>query len=95
MTQVKVDFVLEQLPNSQIINIPQEMDREWKEAIDGGGGVGDTFLMLWLVLVILSLISATIFACAGGGATKDKAVAADSSSVYGGGCDAGCGACGG
>ena len=73
------------------------MVREVREAInlDGAvGNIGHAWLLFWLALVTISLISVIIFSCAHG-VSKDKNSTGDTE-FYGGGCAAGCGAgCGG
>ncbi|XP_041013510.1 uncharacterized protein LOC121256704 [Juglans microcarpa x Juglans regia] len=78
------------------------MVREWKEAARGDGGSNaeslssssSAVLIFWGALVMLSLITAIIFACADG-ASKEKDSAAHTN-TYGTACAAGCGGgCGG
>lgn len=70
------------------------MGREWKEVVRGdGGGNGESLsgvvFIFWVALVMLSLITASIFACADGASKeKDSATHTD---TYGTACAAGCG----
>lgn len=73
------------------------MAREWKELIDRGGANGfggNVFVVLWLFLTAILLISVIVFSCADGAVPRNKADAADSSVYVGApsGCGAGCGA---
>ncbi|KAJ8631017.1 hypothetical protein MRB53_024340 [Persea americana] len=65
------------------------MVRELRAIEEGIGG--GAMLMLWVGLVTLSLICATIFFCADG-APKHKATATDHHGAYSPDCTAGCGA---
>ncbi|PNT09599.1 hypothetical protein POPTR_012G054000v4 [Populus trichocarpa] len=69
--------------------------KEVLAVVGSGGGVhGSCLVLLWAVLLTLCLLSAIVFSCAEG-VSKDKTSEADST-LYGGGCAAGCGAaCGG
>ena len=75
------------------------MVRELKEviqrnAIGNGESLSSAIFIIWGALVMISLITAVIFACADG-ASKDKA-SATNNDAYGAACAAGCGAaCGG
>ena len=63
--------------------------------MDGGiGDISHVWLIFWVALVTISLISVIIFSCADG-VSKDKTSTGDTN-LYGGGCAAGCGTvCGG
>ena len=69
------------------------MVREWKEVVGGGNGesLSSVVFIFWGALVMLSLVTAIIFACADG-ASKDK-TSASHTDAYGAG--APCAACGG
>ncbi|KAL9453293.1 hypothetical protein AB3S75_008988 [Citrus x aurantiifolia] len=62
-----------------------------------GGGSSAVVLLIWAALVSLSVISAIVFSCAGGGgASKDKDSGTHADTYGGSTCVAGCGAaCGG
>ncbi|KAG2700849.1 hypothetical protein I3760_06G016700 [Carya illinoinensis] len=73
------------------------MVRELKEAVrgDGSSNINESLssavsMIFWVLLAMLSLITATIFACADG-ASKDKA-SATQNDTYRTACAAGCGA---
>ncbi|KAG2709418.1 hypothetical protein I3760_05G238300 [Carya illinoinensis] len=76
------------------------MVREWKEAARGDGGrnaeslrSSSAVLIFWGALVMLSLITAIIFACADGASKeKDSATPTDTNgTVCAAGCGGGCG----
>lgn len=75
------------------------MAREyWREITTRGDGGGSSavVLLIWATLVSLSIISAIVFSCAGGGASKDKDSATHADAYGGSTCGVGCGAaCGG
>ncbi|XP_015882794.1 uncharacterized protein LOC107418606 [Ziziphus jujuba] len=66
------------------------MVRLWRDlaSVHGSGSAG--FVVLWLALLGVCIISAIIFSCADG-VSKEKTSTADTE-LYGGGCAAGCGA---
>lgn len=73
------------------------MAREWKELIDGGresSFPSNAFVVFWLFLTTLFLLSTIIFSCADGALQRNKDDAAESSVYVGGpsGCGATCGA---
>jgi hypothetical protein len=66
------------------------MVREWKEVVGGGNGesLSSVVFIFWSALVMLSLVTAIIFACADG-ASKDKTSASHTGApcaACGGGC---------
>lgn len=76
----------------------KEMAREWKELIDRGGENGfggNVFVVLWLSLTTIVLISIIVFSCADGAVPRNKDDAAESSVYVGAptsGCATACGA---
>lgn len=70
------------------------MGRQWNVVDRSSQDLSSVVFMFWAALVAVFVITAIMFACAGG-ATKDKA-SATGGDTYGSTCAAGCGAgCGG